>query len=178
MNTNEISPNENNFRLNRIKRVSKYFRLFTQYGLPMMFLGAIFYHLIGGPHHAKLDLSQVDKGVFLLKSMFFLLWGIFSLVVIVVCYWKSVKLFGFFEQGFLFTTETARCLKAIGFTNLLGILCVLGMYLCDPFPNKTWPHTDPIFDIYTAVFYGTFLIFLGWLFDEAQKMREEQELTV
>ena len=78
----------------------------------------------------------------------------------------------------MFTADVARCLKAIGMTNLLALLSVVGMYLCNPLPDKKWPHTDPIFDIYTAVFYGTFLIFLGWLFDEAQKIREEQELTI
>jgi len=150
----------------------------TQFGIPAMLLGTMIYHLITRTHHPKPDFSEVDKPMFLLKSVVLLLWGICALVVIVVCYLKSVKLFRFFEQGFLFTAETARCLKAIGLTNLLGIGCVIGMYLCNPYPDKTWPHTDPIFDVYTAVFYGTFMIFLGWLFDEAQKMREEQELTV
>ena len=182
MNTNENNPMTNNFRLNRIKKVSKYFRLFLQFGFPLMMLVMMVAAVIQGVWnglHAKQEnlLPQVD-GVFIVKTVILLLWGLFVLATLLVWYWTSLKLFRLFETGVLFTAETARCLKIIGFTFFAGILGGLGVYLCNPLPDKSWPAAGPIGDITTCIYNGAFFIFLGWLFDEAHKIREEQELTV
>ena len=133
---------------------------------------------IDGSASKPVALSQGVEGLFIVKAVVFILWGIFGFAAMLVWYWTSLKLFGFFETGVLFTTETARCLKIIGFTFFAGILAELGVYLCNPLPDQHWSAAGPIGDISSCIFNGAFFIFLGWLFDEAQKIREEQELTV
>jgi hypothetical protein len=120
---------------------------------------------------------KVD-GLFIAKIAVLLLLGLFGLVMILVWYWTSLKLFRFFEKGMLFTAETARCLKIIGFTIFSGIIGEFGLYLCNPLPDQSWVGAGPIFDISNCIYNGAFFVFLGWLFDEAHKIREEQELTV
>jgi hypothetical protein len=182
MNTNETIPMTNDFRLNRIKKVSKCFRLFLQFGFPlmvfMMMLVAVIQGLWRGLHANQEDLVPKVDGLFIAKTAVLLLLGLFGLVMILVWYWTSLKLFRFFEKGMLFTAETARCLKIIGFTFFTGIVGELGLYFCNPLPDNSWPSAGPIADISTCIYNGAFFIFLGWLFDEAHKIREEQELTV
>ena len=131
-----------------------------------------------GMQTRPLDLSQGVEGLFIIKAVIFLFWGIFAFAALLVWYWTSLKLFRFFETGFLFTTETSRCLKIIGFTFFAAIIAELGIYLFNPMPDKIWPQAGPIGDVSACVYNGAFWIFIGWLFDEAQKIREEQELTV
>jgi hypothetical protein len=52
------------------------------------------------------------------------------------------------------------------------------VYLCNPLPDQSWPAAGPIAEFSDCIYYAAFFIFLGWLFDEAHKIREEQELTV
>jgi hypothetical protein len=178
MNTNEISPEANNFRLNRIKKVSKCFRLFLQFGFPFMILVAVFQGVLTGVQAKPFEIAQGTEGLFIVRTAIVILWGLFSLVALLVWYWTSLKFFRFLEKGILFTTETARCMKIVGFTFFAGILAELGVYLCNPLPDKIWPAVGPVGDIATCIYNGAFFIFLGWLFDEAQKIQEEQELTV
>ncbi len=178
MNTNENIPMTNNFRLNRIKKVSKCFRLFLQFGFPLMMLAAVFQGILTGMQAKPVELAQGTEGLFIVNAVIFILWGIFCFIAMLVWYWTWLKLFRLFETGVLFTTETARCLKIIGFTFFAAILGELGVYLFNPLPDKIWPAAGPIGDIATCIYNGAFFIFLGWLFDEAQKIREEQELTV
>ena len=177
MNANEMTS-KTNARLDRIKKVSKCFRLFLQIGFPLMMLAAVIQGVLTGLQAKPVDLSQGVEGLFIVKTVFFILWGVFGFAAMLVWYWTSLKLFGFFETGVLFTTETARCLKIIGFTFFAAILTELGIYLFNPLPDNCWPAAGPIGNISTCIYNGAFFIFLGWLFDEAQKIREEQELTV
>jgi len=182
MNTNENTPMTNNFRLDRIKKVSKCFRLFLQFGFPLMMLVMMVVAVIQGVWnglHVKQEnlLPQVD-GVFIVKFAILLVWGLFGLVTLLVWYWTSLKFFRFLEKGILFTSETARCLKIMGFTIFAGIIAEIGVYLCNPLPDQSWPSAGPIAEISDCIYLGAFFIFLGWLFDEAHKIREEQELTV
>ena len=126
MNTNENIPMTNDFRLNRIKKVSKCFRLFLQFGFPLMMLVMMLVAVIQGVWnglHAKQEglLPKVD-GVFIAKSAILLLLFLFGLVMILVWYWTSLKFFRFLEKGMLFTAETARCLKIMGFTIFAEII--------------------------------------------------------
>ncbi len=178
MNANEISPEASNFRLNRIKKVSKCFRLFLQFGFPLMMLAVVLQSVFTGMYASPVDLSQGINGLFIIKAIVSILWGIFALAAMLVWYWTSLKLFRFFERGVLFATETAHCFKIIGITFFAGILAVVGLYLFNPLPDQTWPQGGIITSVLDAIYNGAFWIFLGWLFDEAQKIQEEQELTV
>ena len=171
----------NNVRLDRIKKVSKCFRLFLQYGFPLEIIvltGVAVIQNVMGLQSKPVDLPNGIDGVFILKFAVVLLWALFALVNLLVWYWTSLKFFRFLEKGMLFTAETARCLKIIGFTILAGIIAELGVYLCNPLPDQSWPEAGPIAEFSDCIYYAAFFIFLGWLFDEAHKIREEQELTV
>jgi len=88
-------------------------------------------------------------------------------------YRTVVKLFGFFEKGILFTAETVRCIQTLGSIYIAGFLLALIFHflLQDTERQLLWVGiSDP--------FTGFFIIFIGWLIDEARKIREEQELTV
>ena len=182
MNTNETNPMTNNFRLNRIKKVSKCFRLFLQYGFPLMLvvmiIVAVIQGVLKGQQTKPEDFPHGIDGVFIVKAAGVLLWTLVALVTLLVWYWTLLKFFRFLEKGMLFTSETASCLKIIGFTCFATIIAGLGLYFCNPLPNNSWPSGGPIGDISAGIYDGAFFIFLGWLFDEAHKIREEQELTV
>ncbi|MDB6026609.1 MAG: hypothetical protein JWM68_2832 [Verrucomicrobiales bacterium] len=84
-----------------------------------------------------------------------------------------LKLFGSFERGLLFTAQTVRCVQILGGIHILFWLKdLLFAYLI---------HTTGI-ALYTAglgnVFSGFLVIFVGWVMDEARKIRDEQDLTV
>jgi hypothetical protein len=178
MDTNENAPLENNFRLNRIKRVSRCFRLFLQFGFPLILLAAVCQSIWTGVHAKPVDLSQINMGLLIVGLAAVLFCAVFALAGFLVWYWTALKLFNSFESGILFTAETARYLKILGGTFFVGILAELGVYLFNPLPDKVWPQSGPVGDISSCVFNGIFMIFIGWLFDEARKIREEQELTV
>jgi len=178
MNSNETISMTNNFRLARIKKVSKWFRLFLQFGFPLMMLIAVLQGVLTGVRAKPFEMAQGTEGLLIVRTAILLLWGLFAFAAALVWYWTSLKLFRLFETGVLFTAETARCLKMVGFTFFAGILAELGVYFCNPLPDKIWPAAGPVGDIATCIYNGAFFVFLGWLFDEAQKIREEQELTV
>src|ERR1035437_6422497 len=115
MNTNENNPMTNNFRLNRIKKVSKSFRLFLQYGFPLEILVLMVVAVIQnvmGLQTKPVDLPNGVDGLFILKFAGLLLWALFALVNLLVWYWTSLKFFRFLEKGMLFTAETAQIGRA------------------------------------------------------------------
>ena len=144
----------------------------------VMMTAAVIQGVLTGLQTKPVDLPHGVDGVFIVKSAILLVWGLFGIVTLLVWYWTSLKFFRFLEKGMLFTSETARCLKIIGFTIFAGIIAEIGVYLCNPLPDQSWPSAGPIAEISDCIYNGAFFIFLGWLFDEAHKIREEQELTV
>jgi hypothetical protein len=83
MNTNETNPMTNNFRLDRIKKVSKCFRLFLQFGFPLMMLvmmvAAVIQGVWNGLHIKQENLLPQVDGVFIVKFAILLVWGLFGL---------------------------------------------------------------------------------------------------
>jgi len=143
-----------------------------------MLVAAVIQGILTSMHAKPVGLPQGIDGLFIVKAVIVILWFLFATATLLVWYWTSLKLFRFFESGVLFTTDTARCLKIIGFSFFAGILALVGTYLFNPLPDQPWPNAGAISDVSTCIYNGAFFIFLGWLFDEAQKIREEQELTV
>ena len=81
-----------------------------------------------------------------------------------------LKLFGFFEKGILFTAETVRCIQILGGIYIADFLVSFIFYFLIPKFLNDWGLGH--------LLAGLFIIFIGWLIDEARKIREEQELTV
>lgn len=171
-------------RLNRIQKVSKGIRLFLQYGIPLMiFLGLVLGKTLAANKFDLRAWNQSHRTVAsdaaaqqLVDSSSSLgLWGVLRLVVYLFWYRTALKLFGFFEKGILFTAETVRCLQILGGVYLVRCLVQVGFYFFVPAPLFSGPMLAiGINDLFT----GSLIIFIGWVMDEARKIREEQELTV
>jgi hypothetical protein len=190
MNANEISPKANS-RMNRIKKVSRTVRLLFQYGIPLMIVASqvrfAFWHqkLMSAINSGQpiADLNPLGKGVPLGKSVFdmplsiqfaFVAWMILFLVVWLLWYQTILGLFRLFEKGVLFTSETVRSIKMLGMVYLAKLIVQIGLSLFPAFGEKPKDGVNLTADLFTCFF----IIFIGWLIDEARKLREEQELTV
>ena len=176
MNANEITP-KTNARMNRIQKFSKCIRLFLQYGIPLLILAPFVlgllaaYHIINlsQPAHPAAGLDgSAHAGTVALWGV----WGVLTLIVYFLWYRTALKLFGFFEKGILFTAETVRCIQIMGVIYFVRFLVQL-ILLAVPSPDYHW-RTMNFSDLFTSFL----IIFIGWLIDEARKIREEQELTV
>ena len=175
VNANKISPKANP-RMNRIQKVSKCVRLFLQYGIPLTIIAVmvleylVVAHKITLPKPAHPSNAGSDS---VTSAGAFQLWGILRLVVYLFWYRTALKLFSFFEKGILFTAETVRCIQILGGIYFARFLVQLGLYFFAPSQDNHWLGTG-LSDLFTSFL----IIFIGWLIDEARKIREEQELTV
>jgi Protein of unknown function (DUF2975) len=177
MNANEVSPKAN-ARLNRIKKVSKCLRLILQYGIPLWIVFGLALSTLAIGYGVKVPFlshashpSETHSHTDL--SIWSSLYGCIQLVVFLFWYRTVMKLFGFFEKGILFTAETVRCIQTLGSIYIAGFLLALVFHflLQDAEHWLLWSGIS-------GPFTGFFIIFIGWLIDEARKIREEQELTV
>ena len=177
MNAKE-SSSEVNFRMNRIQRVSKYIRLFLLYGIPALIICFFASGFLVSKSWLDNQL-QTPEGVAATKLMetakahqaAVVLENIFSLVVFLFWYRTALKLFGYFERGILFTAETVRCIQILGGVYIMKFVVRLSFSFF--LPADLYPDIG-----LNALFAGLLIIFIGWLIDEARKIREEQELTV
>jgi hypothetical protein len=185
MNINEIIP-ITNARMHRIQKVSKCIRLFLQYGIPLLIVGTLGFSALAGAHMINLPKpaqpaattsgagASGHAGTVVLWGT---LCGILTLIVFFVWYRTALKLFGFFERGILFTAETVRCIQTLGVIYFVRFLVQLVLSLAVPSPvpspDNLWLKVD-LGNLFTSFL----IIFIGWLIDEARKIREEQELTV
>jgi hypothetical protein len=178
MTANEISPKAN-ARLNRIQRISKCIRLFIQYGCPLIVLGWVVIIILVSkgmialpkpplpPETYSTDNKNLFNGAFVFCQML-------TVIIYLVWYYAGLKLFRIFEKGILFTAETVQCIQILGFVFLARFLLELGICLFFPLLQKIGAHEI----VWSDLFTGPFIICIGWLIDEARKIREEQELTV
>ena len=177
MNVNEITP-KTNARMNRIQKVSKCIRLFLQYGIPLLIVGTLGFSVLAAKHIINLPqpahpAAGSDAATHAVPvALWGTLWGILTLIVYFFWYRTALKLFGFFEKGILFTAETVRCIQIMGVIYFVRFLVQL-ILLAVPTPENNW-RTMNFSDLFTSFL----IIFIGWLIDEARKIREEQELTV
>jgi hypothetical protein len=166
MNTNEISP-KTNVRLNRIIKFSKVLRTVFFVGLVVQ-AASEFGIIVAIPIAALNGLkSQV---VFEICSA-----GVVLLFAFVV----TLNFFRFFtriKDGCLFDSQTVKYLETAGkWWIALGLVQIL--FQCVEayfFP----PHDITITISANGLLGGVMVFFIAWLFGEAQKLQEEQELTV
>jgi hypothetical protein len=172
-NANEIAP-KTNARLSRIQKVSKCIRLFLQYGIPLTIVAFMVFEYLAVTHKITLPKpSHPSEADSIPHTGAFQLWIILSLIVYLFWYRTALKLFGLFEKGILFTAETVRCIQILGVIYCARFLVQLGFYFFAPSQDNRWLGIG-LSDLFT----GLLIIFIGWLIDEARKIREEQELTV
>lgn len=169
------SPPKTSSRMNRIQKVSKCLRLILTFGFPvslLVLLGVVMSLTHGARNSLPARASQPPQSQSQADlPAFSPVFGLVQLLLLLFWYRTVVKLLGFFEKGILFTAETVRCLQALGCLYLVGCLLALALH----FSGLDAGHRYLLF---SDPFTGLFLIFIGWLIDEARKIREEQELTV
>jgi hypothetical protein len=171
MNANEIPPKAN-ARMTRIQKVSKLIRLFLQYGIPLVIIGTLGFGVLAAKHIINLPQPAHPHGSAAAAHAGPVgLWGVLTLIVYLFWYRTTLKLFRFFEKGILFTAETVRCIQILGVIYFVRFLVQLVLNFALSTPD--WLGTD-LSDLFTSFL----MIFIGWLIDEARKIREQQELTV
>jgi hypothetical protein len=170
---NQISP-KSNARMNRIQKVSKYFRLILQYGIPVWVILDLTFSEFVINYGIKMPFfsRQASEAHAHDSSMIFPIYGVLLLIIFLFWYRTILKLFGFFEKGVLFTAETVRCIQ------LLGGIYIARFFLALAFKFLLPDDESVGAGLHNNLFIGFFMIFIGWLIDEARKIREEQELTV
>lgn len=200
MNANENPPKASP-RLNRIKIISRIFRvLIGIFAVLMALVSTLFIlvavkYLLGGaqpmpgslviafsPHQAYTLPFQIPLPVFLVGATQYCLAGM-GLILL-------NRLFTFYGCGIFFKTENIRCLKFLG-------LIVIGLWLTLTL-LELMAHQDnlkgsgPVYPILTVIIgacrvnlgsflplvYGVLIVFIAWIMDEGRKIQEEQELTV
>jgi hypothetical protein len=161
-------------RMNRIQKVSKWLRLILQYGLPLWVIVDLTFSVLVVHYGIKMPWfsRQALEAHAHDNSMMFPIYGVLLLIILLFWYRTILKLFGFFEKGVLFTAETVRCIQILGGIYIARFfLALIFKFLL---PGDEWVGTG----LHNNLFIGFFMIFIGWLLDEARKIREEQELTV
>ena len=177
MNTNEISPKAGS-RLNRIKIISRIFRvLIGILVVLMMLMSALFFlasvkllvsgppmvdtlHISFSPHQAYTSPFNVPLPVLLIGAVQLGLGGC-GLILL-------NRLFKLYERGDFFKTENIRCIKFLG-------LIVIGIWLTQTI-LELMAHQNNLEA--SGLVYGVLIVFIAWIMDEGRKIQEEQELTV
>gem|GEM_PF-458905 len=172
-----------NARLNRIQKVSRCLRLIMLYGIFYIPIvgGGLFGLLYGvlATYGIKIPLPDVSHLATahphpdFLTSPLGVLWKCLTWALVIFWYLAVIKLLGFFERGILFTAETVRWIQVLGGIYIAKFLVVLVSYFLT---RETDIHL--LGTAISDLFAGFIIIFIGWLIDEARKIREEQELTV
>jgi hypothetical protein len=159
-------------RMNRIQKVSRLIRVFLQYGFPLLILGMLGFGILAANNIINLpSRTHPAAGPDTTTHVGTGLRGVLTLIVFFFWYRTALKLFGFFEKGILFTAETVRCIQILGIIYFARFVVQLALNFASSPPD--WMGTD-LSDLFTSFL----VIFIGWLIDEARKIREEQELTV
>ena len=182
MNANEISPKTDS-RLNQIKVVSRVVR----YAILGFFIFAIGYFLF-----RQFLMSPPRLWLHNLGHSFPM---VIMETILCFWYWKLAKLFQFYENGLIFSTETIRCIKTLGVLCVINWLFMLaGNVLIRLSPPPTAPppgvtivpsnfsmgfFSFSIFGINVGLLLaGIIIVIIAWIMDEGRKIQEEQELTV
>lgn len=161
-------------RLDRIRQISKCVRLILQFGIPLwvIFYLTVFSLLPSYGIKTPFFSIQASKAHAHDTSAIFPIYGALLLIVFLFWYRTVIRLFGFFEKGVLFTAETVRCIQLLGGIYIARFFLALAVKFL--LPGEEWVGAG----MNNSLFIGFFMIFIGWLIDEARKIQEEQELTV
>jgi hypothetical protein len=176
MNANEFSP-ITNFRLNRIKIISRIFRVLIGLLAAVMASGFViclfasvkyaFWNPDVGsvtisfsPHQTYAVPFDIPWAVVLFGTIRLCLLG-FGLILL-------NRLLSLYERGIFFAAGNIRCIKFLGFVIAGGWLVEAILELM-AHQNKT----DG-----AGLICGFLLVFIAWIMDEGRKIQEEQEFTV
>jgi hypothetical protein len=189
MNANEISPKAN-ARLNRIKIVSRMFRVLIGISVVILVLIACLALAqsitvclggsIGSGESMAVQLSLSPSEFYRLPADFQgaadapdIPWVVMLLVAIrlgLTAYGIIAlnRLFKLFERGIFFTVENVRYLKMQGVVMAGCGLTKNALQLLSPHKNISL----------NGLVIGLLILLIAWIMDEGRRIQEEQELTV
>jgi hypothetical protein len=172
MNTNQI-PQKTGCRLERIQKVSANLRAF--------FLFCVVASVISGVVQIIFAFTFAftsDQTKFVNWKLMYGLDGCKTLTWAVGA-WFAYKLFFLYARGDLFSAESVRCIRRIGFVSiLLGLercLSAAAIALCQQRAALLTGVFPPL--LYTVI-PGFAIVVIAWIMDEGRKIQEEQALTV
>ena len=89
--------------------------------------------------------------------------------------WILYRLFGLYEKGYVFSADTVRYIRYIGYwliaAAVLSNAFELSKVIWSPLPDSHL-RLDEFF------LGGVLVVLISWIMDEGRKLQEEQELTV
>jgi uncharacterized membrane protein HdeD (DUF308 family) len=173
MNANETSP-KTNFRLKRIKIVSRIFRVLLGLYFCLVALAALVCFL-GWMQFMPRSLAitimisphQQFDWPFLIPDQVLAL-GAVKFVLFSFCILILNKLFRLYERGIFFSAKNVFYIRFLGYYLMIDWLVTLLL--------EFQSHETQIY--FTELIVGLIVIFIAWIMDEGRKIQEEQELTV
>jgi hypothetical protein len=171
MNANEISS-KINARLNRIKIVSRIFRVLLGLYVALIILMALgylsgFIPIIPGASQISFSPNQTYTAPFHIPVRVIVIAAIRSCLIGFGLFLLN-RLFVLFERGSFYTAENVRCIKFLGFITASDWLVKSVLELM----------AKNISIDFNELFFGLFIVLIAWVMDEGRKIQEEQELTV
>jgi hypothetical protein len=161
--THDMKPNS--FRMKRIKAVSNVLRNILFAGLVLQVFGILIFFVVA----LTGTLTKIkSQNVFVTCSALAALPFLFMVTL------NFYRFFGHLKEGRLFDSQTVKCLGTAGkWWIVLGIIQIifrsLEAYIFSP---------RNIILSGDGIGAGLIVIFIAWLFREANELKEEQELTV
>ena len=171
--TKKAAPQSHQVRLNRIRTVSRIFRvlILISFLLPLFFVVGIYFGWVGVlPGITKLEISpnqiykwpfEIPKDVLALALVRLGLFGFGALVL--------NNLFRLYERGIFFSAKNVNYIRFLGYYLMIDWAVVTQL---DELSHEkiTLTMTKPCISL--------LIIFIAWIMDEGRKIQEEQELTV
>ncbi|MEM1294034.1 MAG: DUF2975 domain-containing protein [Verrucomicrobiota bacterium] len=127
-------------------------------------------HLILG--NIEIELESLNLAAKLVAAVFLMIHFGFAARI---C-WDFSRLFGSFEKGSIYTSETVKILGNIGrWLILIWIAGVVGPFLVVSQSGSSSASFNFDFNI---LFVGVILFLLSWIFEVGRKIQEENALTI
>lgn len=183
--------------MQRIQRVSLFFRILFQLSIIIIPTSLIFFW-IKGPTPVPIFpnfgvfLNFIPKGIQIIHSLSpwekfsgFLISMIPTSINLITLYFL-LKLFRLYEQGEIFSINNVRYLRNIGYVLLIGELLAEPIYQALISGVLTWGngHGHRFIQITMGgsnlgmILLAFFIILISWIMAEGCKLREEQQLTI
>ena len=171
--TKKAAPQSYQVRQNRIRIVSRIFRLLIliSFLLPLFFAVGIYFGWVGVlPGVTKLEISpnQIYKWPFEIPNDVLALalvrLGLFGFGALVLN-----NLFRLYERGIFFSSKNVNYIRFLGYYLMIDWAVVIQL---DELSHGIVRLT------FTKPCISLLIIFIAWIMDEGRKIQEEQELTV
>lgn len=166
MNVNENPPTRQ-LPANRIQRFSAILRTFFFATAVLAGIGGILEMGVGGEAHVR------NGHVVIFSGCMTLTWS--------VLLWLAYRLFSSYARGNLFSSETASCLRGMGWVSIVIAferLASIAFQIAHNPPNWAWTWGIVGLEFCMNISLGFAIICIARVMDEGRKIQEEQELTV